>query len=353
MEFNIDIRRKQLESLDQFISSSKDRVDSILEHFGWNAEKVVKNQKETVKCPLNSGHRLPIESANIHIENCIWRKESYNKNDIPLSEPNYIPGSTILLDDMAKVNILNSALAANPHMRVGWRSTEPAAKTSNRLLATFTPDERLALYDFSVTATKGPPQVPEFNVEPKIEEKHNLTPYELKALERDAKRRRMKYKSKAIHTNNKSNTEITRELIDGQMELYEEWLVQKNAPLPPMPHTPPEEKSVLVPVILEEKIEETSMGAQSPRSSQNSIKSQGDHRNRFRRRSRSRSNSRSRTRERSRSRSRKTDYRNSDYRYNRRFEDRSYDRNRKYDSRRRDSRERRNNRSFSRTRSEY
>lgn len=42
MEFNIDIRRKQLESLDQFISSSKDRVDSILEHFGWNAEKVVK-----------------------------------------------------------------------------------------------------------------------------------------------------------------------------------------------------------------------------------------------------------------------------------------------------------------------
>lgn len=45
---------------------------------------------------------------------------------------------------------------------------------------------------------------------------------ELLAHERDVKRRRMKYKS--VHTNRKSHTEVLREVIKGQMELYEEWL---------------------------------------------------------------------------------------------------------------------------------
>lgn len=40
-------------------------------------------------------------------------------------------------------------------------------------------------------------------------------------LERNAKRRRTKYK--AVHTNKKSYTEVMREVIDGQMKLYEEW----------------------------------------------------------------------------------------------------------------------------------
>lgn len=40
MDFNIEVRRKQLENLDQFISSSKDRVESILDYLGWTSEKV-------------------------------------------------------------------------------------------------------------------------------------------------------------------------------------------------------------------------------------------------------------------------------------------------------------------------
>lgn len=40
-------------------------------------------------------------------------------------------------------------------------------------------------------------------------------------LERNAKRRRTKYK--AVHTNKKNYTEVMREVIDGQMKLYEEW----------------------------------------------------------------------------------------------------------------------------------
>lgn len=46
-------------------------------------------------------------------------------------------------------------------------------------------------------------------------------------LERNAKRRRMKYKTKSVHTSRKTTTEITREVINGQMEAYEDWLQQE------------------------------------------------------------------------------------------------------------------------------
>lgn len=42
MEFNIEVRKKQLESLDQFISSSQDRVQSVLDCLGWKASEVLK-----------------------------------------------------------------------------------------------------------------------------------------------------------------------------------------------------------------------------------------------------------------------------------------------------------------------
>lgn len=42
MEFNIEVRKKQLESLDQFISSSQDRVQSVLDFLGWKASEVLK-----------------------------------------------------------------------------------------------------------------------------------------------------------------------------------------------------------------------------------------------------------------------------------------------------------------------
>lgn len=44
-------------------------------------------------------------------------------------------------------------------------------------------------------------------------------------MERDAKRRRVKYKS--VHTSKKSQTEIMREVIDNQMTLYRDWIKQK------------------------------------------------------------------------------------------------------------------------------
>lgn len=41
MDINIDVRKKQLQSLDQYITSSKDKVQSILDYLGWNTKKTV------------------------------------------------------------------------------------------------------------------------------------------------------------------------------------------------------------------------------------------------------------------------------------------------------------------------
>lgn len=52
-----------------------------------------------------------------------------------------------------------------------------------------------------------------------------LTFKEQLALKRDIKRRSMKYKS--VHTSKKNYIEVMREVINGQMELYNEWLKDK------------------------------------------------------------------------------------------------------------------------------
>lgn len=60
---------------------------------------------------------------------------------------------------------------------------------------------------------------------PETENNKELSSEELMALERDAKRRRIKYKS--VYTNHKSHTEVMREVIDTQMESFEDWVKDK------------------------------------------------------------------------------------------------------------------------------
>lgn len=63
-----------------------------------------------------------------------------------------------------------------------------------------------------------------------MRESKTLSPAELLALERDAKRRQVKYKS--VHTNRKTHTEIMKEVIDNQMASYCDWLSKKQEQTP-------------------------------------------------------------------------------------------------------------------------
>lgn len=41
MDFNTEVRKKQLQSLKQYISSSEDNVHSILQSLGWTIKKTL------------------------------------------------------------------------------------------------------------------------------------------------------------------------------------------------------------------------------------------------------------------------------------------------------------------------
>lgn len=107
----------------------------------------------------------------------------------------------------------------------------PIPKTADRLTSDFTVDERRILYDFVIQKTKAAPtvKVEELDMPFKKEEKERPKTYlERLAAERDAKRRKV---SKKVHTNRKSHVEIMREVIQNQMELYEEHLKHQFAEL--------------------------------------------------------------------------------------------------------------------------
>ncbi|XP_018567977.1 uncharacterized protein LOC108908426 isoform X1 [Anoplophora glabripennis] len=341
MDFNIDVRKKQLQSLDQYITSSKDKVQSILDYLGWNTKKNVENEPE-VMCSVNPGHIVALKNSDVHLKKCFVKTSGYQSDEEFLSEPINDPHMSIKLDHTKKIEILSKARQNNQRFKADiyfistdmsllkiisscniiisllnilfrisflldlrnacslrevarvsflkyyafvnyswkiltkknkemvvvekWKSMyleliflqhgiffDPAWKiciyqeiilskysihlawngqdsdpmTSDRLFTTFSADERLVLYDYCVQNTEHPPIPSEFNIQiqDKKEEKF-LTQEELLAKERDAKRRRIKYKS--VHTSrSKKYTEVIKEVIDNQMEQYKDYLASK------------------------------------------------------------------------------------------------------------------------------
>nr|XP_023012770.1 U11/U12 small nuclear ribonucleoprotein 48 kDa protein-like [Leptinotarsa decemlineata] len=228
MSFNIQVRKKQLQSLDQYISSSKDKVQSILDYLGWNPKKV-EEADDMLNCPFNTAHKIQVVKIQKHVENCCVLTSGYSLDDVFLSEPQHNPKSSISLDNSKKIEILNEARKSNSKFKPGWNGLDPDPMTSDRLISTFSTDERLAIYNYCVQNTEGPPEPNEFNINMNDTEKKDsktLTEEDRRQQERNAKRRRIKYKS--VHTGrNKSRTEVMRELIANQMEMYQEYLKNK------------------------------------------------------------------------------------------------------------------------------
>ncbi|XP_021934823.1 splicing regulatory glutamine/lysine-rich protein 1-like isoform X2 [Zootermopsis nevadensis] len=230
MAVNIEERRAQLDALNDFIENTQKKLTSILSILGWNAEKLREKSREMVTCPLNSEHYIPKDTLEKHLASCAWKMEGYHEHDIPLSESCGPDGSSIVIE--LRTAVIREAALQDPKMKTGISAVglddRPIPKTMDRIISDFTPDERRVLYDFAVSKTGAVPvvKVEELHMSFQKEEKqHPKTFLERLAEERDAKRRRV---SKKVHTNRKSHTEILREVIQNQMELYEDILKQEN-----------------------------------------------------------------------------------------------------------------------------
>ncbi|XP_072379259.1 U11/U12 small nuclear ribonucleoprotein 48 kDa protein-like [Diabrotica undecimpunctata] len=228
MSFNIEVRKKQLHSLNQYINSTKDKIDSILNYLGWTAKSVL-DASDSISCPLNKKHIMPIEKIEEHVQKCSLISSSYKTNEDFLSETPKLSSTLISLDLSKKMEIFNEAQQQNSKFKSAWNQIEPDPKTSDRLFSTYSPDERLAIYDYCVQNTEGPP-VPEeicMNIK-ESNRKEDTTPTAEEELkkQRDAKRRPVKYKS--VHTSrSKSYIEIMREVIQNQTDMYKDYLMEK------------------------------------------------------------------------------------------------------------------------------
>ncbi|XP_028140592.1 uncharacterized protein LOC114334690 [Diabrotica virgifera virgifera] len=228
MSFNIEVRKKQLNSLNQYINSTKDKIDSVLNYLGWTAKSVL-DASDSISCPLNRKHIMPIEKIEEHVKKCSLISAGYKTNEDFLSETPEPSSSLISLDLSKKMEIFNEAQRQNSKFKSVWNQIDADPKTSDRLLSTYSPDERLAIYDYCVQSTQGPPVPEEISMSIKeSNRKEDTTPTEEEALkkQRDAKRRPVKYKS--VHTSrNKSYIEVMREVIQNQTDMYKDYLIEK------------------------------------------------------------------------------------------------------------------------------
>lgn len=226
MEFNIEIRKKQLKSLKQYIKSSEDNVQSVLQCLGWSSRKTLEKEDPKVICPVNKNHLILYKTSDKHLGKCTIHCSGYDMNEEYLSEPPEASKQTIKLNTAKKIEILSVAKSSKSDFKSAWNGRGSDPMTANRLVSTFSPDERSALYDYCIKHTESPPKPDEFTVDlPEPKDKKELSEAEKLILERDAKRRRAKYKS--VHTSKKNQTEIMREVIDNQMTLYTQWIEHK------------------------------------------------------------------------------------------------------------------------------
>ncbi|XP_075213316.1 uncharacterized protein LOC142319657 [Lycorma delicatula] len=225
-------RVEYISDISQFIRNSKSALNDVLDILGWQKQEINVNENDRLlTCPFYSSHRILEKNIDKHISKCSLQKNGYNDNDVflpPAAEPG--PNVIVIDEDMQEKVLRKTDISS-----VSGKCLErkPIPQTSDRLFSDFTVGERCMMYDYVVKNTTCHGEAIQsgsnLSFNKTNEETKPKTLEELLAAERDAKRRRIRYKSKKVHTNRKTQTEILREVIQSQMEGYEEWLNQQDS----------------------------------------------------------------------------------------------------------------------------
>ncbi|XP_039280076.1 U11/U12 small nuclear ribonucleoprotein 48 kDa protein [Nilaparvata lugens] len=221
-----------INELNSFVSSSKSCMLKICEDLCWNngheAMPQTDLQDEIVVCPLDSGHRMPKKSLPSHIEKCQLHKQGYSESSVMFPPLRETGPHTVKIDEVTLNSILQPSGDIAYCVNSSTRRAVPLS--ADRMMTDFTSTERLAIYDYVVKNTNNcsKEDVKEINLTSHDEKDTKpMTLEELAAADRDAKRRRIRYKSKKVHTNRKSQTEVLRGVIQSQMDGYVKWMKQQ------------------------------------------------------------------------------------------------------------------------------
>ncbi|KOC66602.1 U11/U12 small nuclear ribonucleoprotein 48 kDa protein [Habropoda laboriosa] len=225
-------RKEQRQTLSNFTKKINREIIETASTLDWTIESIETDNDSRLICPYDPSHQMGKKMLDQHLESCHWKQEGYNEFDVPLPESTLSLDSysSIKLDSPLQNAILQEAKRIDSTMNIGL-GERLIPRTSDRIFTDFTCDERKVLYQYVVSNTVktdiGHDITDTHQVKCQDKEDKKLSFLELLIQERNLKRRRAKHRG--VHTNKKSHTEILREVIHQQMELYIDYITETRA----------------------------------------------------------------------------------------------------------------------------
>ncbi|XP_023952397.2 U11/U12 small nuclear ribonucleoprotein 48 kDa protein [Bicyclus anynana] len=216
-------RQEQLSEIQSFIKDVDKEVTMILQSLQWD-RKLLLQAKPKETCKYNVNHKIPPVSLEEHEEKCVLKCQGYAPDDVFLPDVFDPNSSTVIKLSSENIqDVINYASKTDPLFKRGNGTVTCEPLTLARLQATYTADERRAIYDVVISSRPACDELSDLalgdmGAASQGESKHKSKVERLAEL-RDMRRRRTKYRV-AARSRNYSHT--LRGLIDTQMEMYAE-----------------------------------------------------------------------------------------------------------------------------------
>ncbi|KAJ2952427.1 hypothetical protein O0L34_g6731 [Tuta absoluta] len=213
-------RQEKLSELQNYIAGVDKEITMILQSLQWDRKHLLESDS-LVPCSYDAGHRVPPDKRGAHEETCLLRRQGYAADDRMLPETLDDRAPTVVTFSKEEITqIVNQAAQSDPSFKRGPGSTEHPPLTAERLQASWTADERRAIYDAVVSAAPDDQNVEDLAI-PGADGEVKQRPKsksEILAELRDMRRRRAKYRGASAASKNYSN--VLRDVIKTQMELF-------------------------------------------------------------------------------------------------------------------------------------
>ncbi|XP_052767728.1 U11/U12 small nuclear ribonucleoprotein 48 kDa protein-like isoform X2 [Mya arenaria] len=233
-------RQQCLDDLDEFISSCQQRITDMLDMFGWTPEHFMQPSMLST-CPHNSDHRMPPSALDKHTLVCELTNQGYTRTDAEkiLEDRSYFyKDAACVYPVTLDLETLNSWLwnhhVKNHSVFYGYPRVPQTSEEEQIMLPR---EDRAALAEYVVLRARAANRLKEVGrdellvsenladlIKKETGEGRHLDPVEEMAALRDYRRRRKTYRAKNVHITKKSHTEIMREVINNQMDMYSQSL---------------------------------------------------------------------------------------------------------------------------------
>ncbi|ELT91997.1 hypothetical protein CAPTEDRAFT_220576 [Capitella teleta] len=220
--------------LTNFIRKTEEWIDGVLDTLGWTKDHILE-KPDLVPCPVDNAHKMPVSSLGQHLQICPAKKKGYSEEELREDQSSkffYEKSNTVMsidLDDETLLRIISSS-----HVFGIPVTLDDLPLTVYRSLFMLSQSQRLAIYEHCLSVAKSAQQQTSIPLEhleflqDNHDEKMQKSLWELKAEERDQKRRRQSYKGKSVSTKSKSHLQIIQEVINNQTELLaQKWKQEK------------------------------------------------------------------------------------------------------------------------------